>query len=116
SLTERAADVRARLEVAVQSHLMSDVPLGLFLSGGIDSTGIAALMAPMVREPIRTFAVGFAEREASELDYASLAARSVGADHREVIATPKDFLQALPGMIWHEDKPIAFPSSVALYF
>ena len=116
SLTERAVEVRGRLEAAVQGHLMSDVPLGLFLSGGIDSTGIAALMAPMVREPIRTFAVGFAEREANELAYARLAARSVGAEHREVVATPGGFLQALPRMIWHEDKPIAFPSSVALYF
>jgi asparagine synthase (glutamine-hydrolysing) len=112
---ERAVEVRSRLEAAVQSHLMSDVPLGLFLSGGIDSTGIAALMTPMVREPIRTFAVGFAEPEASELEYARLAARSVGAEHREVVATPEEFLQMLPRMIWHEDKPIAFSSSVALY-
>jgi asparagine synthase (glutamine-hydrolysing) len=113
---ERAVEVRSRLEAAVQSHLMSDVPLGLFLSGGIDSTGIAALMTPMVREPIRTFAVGFAEPEASELEYARLAARSVGAEHREVVARPEEFLQLLPRMIWHEDKPIAFSSSVALYF
>ena len=116
TFTERAAEVRSRLEAAVQSHLMSDVPLGLFLSGGIDSTGIAALMTPMVREPIRTFAVGFDEPEASELEYARLAARAVGAEHREVIATPEQFLQVLPRMIWHEDKPIAFSSSVALYF
>ena len=113
---ERAVEVRSRLQAAVQSHLMSDVPLGLFLSGGIDSTGIAALMTPLVREPIRTFAVGFAEPEASELEYARLAARSVGAEHREVVATPEEFLQLLPRMIWHEDKPIAFSSSVALYF
>src|SRR6266542_3078168 len=64
TLRERAEEVRTRLEGAVRSHLMSDVPLGLFLSGGIDSTGIAALMAPMVREPIRTFSVGFALAEA----------------------------------------------------
>ena len=58
---------------------MSDVPLGLFLSGGLDSSGLAALMAPMVSEPIRTFAVGFAEQEANELRYARLVARAVGA-------------------------------------
>jgi asparagine synthase (glutamine-hydrolysing) len=95
---------------------MSDVPLGLFLSGGMDSTGIAALMAPMVKEPIRTFAVGFQEPEASELGYARLAARAVGAEHHEIVVTPEDFLRELPRLIWHEDKPIAFPSSVALYF
>jgi len=116
TLCERAEEVQSRLEAAVRSHLMSDVPLGLFLSGGIDSTGIAALMAPMVKEPIRSFAVGFQEPEASELGYARLAAVAVGAQHHEVVVTPEAFLQELPRLIWHEDKPIAFPSSVALYF
>src|SRR5262249_12392354 len=109
-------EVRTRLEEAVRSHLMSDVPLGLFLSGGIDSTGIAALMAPMMKEPLRTFAVGFEEPQASELGYAHLAARAVGAQHHEIVVTPEAFLKELPRLIWHEDKPLAFPSSVALYF
>src|SRR5207237_6177403 len=109
-------DVRVRLAEAVRSHLMSDVPLGLFLSGGLDSSGLAALMAPMVKTPIRTFAVGFVEREANELAYARLAARAVGAEHREVVVSPGEFFQALPRLIWHEDEPIAFTSSVPLYF
>jgi asparagine synthase (glutamine-hydrolysing) len=116
TLEERASEVRARLEAAVRSHLMSDVPLGLFLSGGIDSSGLAALMAPMVREPIRTFAVGFSDPEANELAYARLAARSVGAEHREVVVSSAEFFDALPQLVWHEDEPIAFPSSVPLYF
>jgi asparagine synthase (glutamine-hydrolysing) len=95
---------------------MSDVPLGLFLSGGIDSSGLAALMAPMVREPIRTFAVGFDEPGANELPYARLAARAVGAEHHEVVVSPGEFFDALPRLIWHEDEPIAFTSSVPLYF
>ena len=111
-----AREVRGRLEDAVRSHLMSDVPLGLFLSGGIDSTGIAALMAPMVKEPIRTFSVGFALAEADELGYARLAARAVGAEHREVVVSPAAFFQALPRLVWHEDEPLAFTSSVPLYF
>lgn len=115
-LEERASEVRARLEAAVRSHLMSDVPLGLFLSGGLDSSGLAALMAPMVKEPIRTFAVGFADLGANELAYARLAARAVGAEHREVVVSPGEFFHALPSLIWHEDEPIAFPSSVPLYF
>src|SRR5438094_6364129 len=115
-LEARARELRARLEAAVGSHLMSDVPLGLFLSGGLDSSGLAALMAPMVKTPIRTFAVGFVEREANELAYARLAARAVGAEHREVVVPPGEFFQALPRLIWHEDEPIAFTSSVPLYF
>ena len=113
---DAAREVRGRLEDAVRSHLMSDVPLGLFLSGGIDSTGIAALMAPMVKEPIRTFSVGFGLAEADELGYARLAARAVGAEHREVVVSPAAFFQALPRLVWHEDEPIAFTSSVPLYF
>jgi asparagine synthase (glutamine-hydrolysing) len=115
-LLERASQVRTRLEAAVRSHLMSDVPLGLFLSGGLDSSGLAALMAPMVKEPIRTFSVGFAEPGANELPYARLAACSVGAEHHEVIVSPEEYFRTLPQLVWHEDEPIAFDSSVPLYF
>ncbi len=89
-LRQAAQEVRVKLEAAVRSHLMSDVPLGLFLSGGIDSSGLAALMAPMVAEPIRTFAVGFSDPDANELAYARLVARSVGAEHREVVVSPSE--------------------------
>jgi asparagine synthase (glutamine-hydrolysing) len=115
-LRQAAQEVRAKLEAVVRAHLMSDVPLGLFLSGGIDSSGLAALMAPMTAEPIRTFAVGFSEPDANELACARLVARSVGAEHREVVVSPSEFFTALPELIWHEDEPIAFPSSVPLYF
>src|SRR5262249_49602697 len=67
-----AAAVREGLAAAVESHLMSDVPLGLFLSGGMDSSGLAALMAPMVAPPLRTFSVGFVEDGPNELPYARL--------------------------------------------
>jgi len=116
SALDRAADLRGRLREAVGSHLMSDVPLGIFLSGGIDSSGLLALMAPQVTGPVRTFAVGFAEREADELAYARLAAGAVKAEHREVVVSPGDFFRELPRLVWHEDEPIAFPSSVPLYF
>ena len=115
-LEARSQELRERLEATVRSHLMSDVPLGLFLSGGIDSSALAAFMAPMVREPIRTFSVGFHEPEANELSYARLMARAVGAEHREVVVSPGEFFDALPRLVWHEDEPIAFTSSVPLYF
>jgi asparagine synthase (glutamine-hydrolysing) len=84
----RAPDLRERLETAVASHLMSDVPLGVFLSGGIDSSALAALAARATRDPLQTFAVGFAEAEANELPYARMVADHIGAEHREVTVTP----------------------------
>ena len=116
NLKAMSRELRERLSDAVRSHLMSDVPVGLFLSGGIDSTALAALMASMVKEPIKTFSVGFPEREGNELHYARLAAQSIHSDHHEVVITGDDFFAALPRLIWHEDEPIAFPSSVPLYY
>src|SRR5262249_40336539 len=101
---------------AVRSHLMADVPIGVFLSGGIDSSAIAAVMSGMAREPIKTFSVGFAEREANELEYARVVATAYRTEHREVIVEPAQFFAELPRLVWHEDEPIAHPSSVALYF
>jgi asparagine synthase (glutamine-hydrolysing) len=95
---------------------MADVPLGMFLSGGIDSSAIAAVMSEMVAEPIKTFSVAFKEREANELEYARLVARAFNTDHYETVVSPEAFFEALPGLVWHEDEPIAHPSSVALYF
>ena len=111
-----AADLRERLTLAVKRHLMSDVPLGVFLSGGIDSSALAAIVSKMAAPPLRTFAVGFADREANELGYARQVADWIGAEHREVVVSPDQFFEALPRLIWHEDEPIAFPSSVPLYF
>jgi asparagine synthase (glutamine-hydrolysing) len=116
TIQSEAPVVRGLLENAVRSHLMSDVPLGVFLSGGLDSSALAAMVARAVKAPIQTFAVGFAEREANELEYARLVAKWVGARHREVVVTPEEYFEALPNLIWHEDEPIAFTSSVPLYF
>ena len=116
TLEELGLEVRARLEDAVRSHLVSDVPIGLFLSGGIDSSGLAALMASMVKEPLRTFSVGFKDTDSNELGFARLAAQSIGSEHRDTVVSPSEFFEALPRLIWHEDEPIAFPSSVPLYF
>jgi asparagine synthase (glutamine-hydrolysing) len=101
---------------SVRLRLMADVPLGMFLSGGIDSSAIAAMMSGMVEEPIKTFSVAFAEREANELSYARMVADKFKTDHHEVVVSPAEFFNVLPQMIWQEDEPLAHPSSVPLYF
>jgi asparagine synthase (glutamine-hydrolysing) len=116
TLEDETRELRSRLTDVVSGHLMSDVPLGVFLSGGLDSSGLAAMMAPLVQKPLRTFSVGFGEAEANELGYARLVASQLGAEHHETMVTPQAFFDALPRLVWHEDEPIAFPSSVPLYF
>ncbi len=113
---EYVAEWADLFRTSVRLRLMADVPLGMFLSGGIDSSAIAATMSRMVSEPIKTFSVAFAEREANELEFARMIARAFRTDHHEVVVSPEDFWGALPQLIWHEDEPLAHPSSVALYF
>jgi asparagine synthase (glutamine-hydrolysing) len=110
------AECRQRLEETVRMRLMSDVPLGMFLSGGVDSSLIAALMKRMVTGPVKTFAVGYREAEFSELSYARQVAETIGTEHHEVTIGMEDFFDALPKLVWHEDEPITWPSSVSLYF
>jgi asparagine synthase (glutamine-hydrolysing) len=117
--TDRREDVRRfreLLEESVRLRLMSDVPLGVFLSGGIDSSAIAVLMAPMMGRPLQTFSVAFKDRAFSELHYAGEVADAIGAERHEIVIDDRDFFDALPRLVWHEDEPIAHTSSVPLYF
>src|SRR5215470_5927699 len=107
---------REMLEQAVSSHLMSDVPLGVFLSGGVDSSVVAALMTKVRQQPIETFSVGYAEQTYSELPYARTVANHLNSRHHEVLVGEQDFFDTLPKLIWHEDEPIVWPSSISLYF
>jgi asparagine synthase (glutamine-hydrolysing) len=116
SRRESAYELRSRLRRVVESHLMSDVPLGIFLSGGLDSSLLAAMTAEHTARPPHTFAVGLNERDANELSHARLVAASLGAQHHDVTVTRQEVFDALPSLIWHEDEPLAFPSSVLLYF
>ena len=117
-ISDREAVQRFRelLEESVRIRLMADVPLGMFLSGGLDSSAIAALMARMIDRPLQTFSVAFKQRAFSELTYARQVSTAIGADAHEIVIDDRDFFGALPRLIWHEDEPIAHPSSVPLYF
>ncbi len=106
---------RELLEDAVSSHLMSDVPLGVFLSGGLDSSAVAALASKSRQEPVQTFSVGYAEQAYSELPYAKIVSDHIGSRHQEILVTRRQFFDTLPDVIWHEDEPVCWPSSIALY-
>jgi asparagine synthase (glutamine-hydrolysing) len=107
---------KSLLEESVRLRLMADVPLGMFLSGGLDSSAIAAIMARMIGRPLQTFSVAFKERAFNEIAYARQVAQAIGADSHEVVIDDRDFFDALPRLVWHEDEPLAHPSSVPLYF
>jgi asparagine synthase (glutamine-hydrolysing) len=113
---ELVSRFRSLLTESVKLRLMSDVPLGMFLSGGIDSSAIAALMGRMIDRPLQTFSVAFHERAFNEMAYAREVARAINAEAHEVVIDDHDFFGALPRLVWHEDEPIAHPSSVPLYF
>jgi len=96
--------LRERLSAAVESHLMSDVPLGAFLSGGMDSSTVVALMARLSDTPPKTFAVGVSEQDYNELPYARMVAAHYGTEHVEQVVA-SDLMRLLPRMIWHLDEP-----------
>ena len=110
---EAARRVRETVEEAVRSRLMSDVPLGAFLSGGIDSSIVVACMARASSAPVKTFSVGFAEggREDNELPYARLVAERWHTDHHELIVEP-DMVGLLPSIVRHHGEPFADTSAV----
>ena len=94
-MQEWIAECRRRLEETVRMRLMSDVPLGMFLSGGVDSSAIAALMKRMVSTVLsRRFSVGYAEAEYSELSYARQVSEAIGTEHHEVVVGMDDFFNA----------------------
>jgi len=108
---ERLRDLLAE---SVRVRLESEVPLGAFLSGGIDSSTIAALMAREMSQPVKTFSIGFAEADFDELRHARATANLLGADHHEFVVTP-DVCSLVEEIIWHHDEPFADVSSIPTY-
>jgi asparagine synthase (glutamine-hydrolysing) len=112
---EAVERVRAALTEAVRSQLMSDVPLGAFLSGGVDSSVIVALMQQLAPMPIKTFTVGFPEREYDETAFARRVATHLGTEHHELRVDPK-IVEVLPKLAWHFDEPFGDSSAVPTYY
>ena len=107
------AEVEARLTASVKSHLMSEVPLGALLSGGVDSSLVVALMSKLSDRPVQTFSVGFdAPGDYSELPFARRVAEHCHTDHRELTVGPADLLRELPSLIWHQDEPMSEPAAI----
>ncbi len=112
---EYADEVRTLLTSSVEMRLQSDVPLGAFLSGGVDSSIVVALMQQLVKEPVRTFSIGFAEKEYDETSYAREVARHLGTRHEEFRVAP-DAIDILPRLIWHFDEPFADSSAIPTWY
>lgn len=104
-----------KLREATRIRMMSDVPLGAFLSGGIDSSAVVAMMARESSRPVKTFSIGFEEQDFSELKYARLAAKHIGTDHHEFIVKPQT-ADILPKLAWHYGEPYADSSALPSYY
>jgi asparagine synthase (glutamine-hydrolysing) len=112
---EAAEQLRAVLSDAVRSHMISDVPLGAFLSGGVDSSTVVGLMAEISDRPVKTFSIGFDEPQFDELEHARTIAAHFGTDHHEFVVRP-DGLSILEDMIEHFDEPFADSSAIPTWY
>jgi len=102
------------LSESVKKRLISEVPFGAYLSGGIDSSSVVGLMSQNSEEPIKTFSVGFGEERVDELKYAKIIADYFGTDHHEIIVK-QNYADLLPKMVWHFDEPTADPAAIPTY-
>jgi asparagine synthase (glutamine-hydrolysing) len=110
-----AEDLRERLGRSVRSRMVSDVPVGVFLSGGLDSSVLTSLMARESGGRVRTYSVGYEDQDASELPYAREAARRCGCEHCDVVVRPADFIEHLPAVVRARDVPSSEPADVPFY-
>jgi asparagine synthase (glutamine-hydrolysing) len=117
NFADAVAELRALLRRTVREHMISDVPVGVLLSGGVDSTGVLRYAVEETGKRIKTFTIGFdGEPFADERHYANIAAKRYGTDHADLSFTAKDFQEFLPGYVWHMEDPICEPPAIALYY
>src|SRR5207248_2417892 len=112
---ELQAELVAHLEEAVRLRLMADVPLGAFLSGGIDSSSVVAMMARAGAGRVKTFSIGFTDKNYDERRYARLVAERYGTEHEEFVVEP-DAVAVLPKLVRHYGEPFADPSAIPTYY
>lgn len=115
SFSDAALRIKDILTEATRLRMLSDVPLGAFLSGGHDSSIIVGLMSHLSHKPVKTFSIGFEEEEFSELKYARIVAKHFSCEHNEFIIRP-NYVEILPKLVWHYGQPFADPSALPSYF
>ncbi len=114
SETEYVETLRELIKESVKVRLISEVPLGAFLSGGVDSSTIVGMMAQLSDQPVKTFSIGFNEDSFNELKYARIAAEHFKTDHHEFVVTP-DLVETIDELVWHFDEPFADPSALPTF-
>ncbi|HEY6446867.1 MAG TPA: asparagine synthase (glutamine-hydrolyzing) [Acidobacteriaceae bacterium] len=117
SVEQAEADLLNLLSETVGQHMIADVPVGILLSGGVDSTGVLSLAVDNTDKTISTFTVGFAGNTfADERPYARLAAERYGTRHYDMTISAQDFAAFLPSYVWHMEEPVCEPPAIALYY
>ena len=115
--SEHRTEILRLLRESIRKRMMSDVPFGVFLSGGVDSSANVALMSELMSRPVETFTVGFSDAEyLNELESARRIAKQFGTNHHEVIISEKEMQEFLPRLVFHQDEPIADPVCVPLFY
>lgn len=115
SFESAAEELSWLIQDSVKKQLISDVPLGTFCSGGVDSSLVTAVASRLIGRPINTFSVGFNENGYDETSYARIVSNQYGTNHHEVRLTNQEFADLLPKMIWHNDEPLNFANSIQIY-
>lgn len=117
SVAQTEVELLNLLSETVNLHMIADVPVGVLLSGGVDSTGVLSLAVDQTDKKISTFTVGFSgEQFADERPYARLAAERFGSQHHEMTISAEDFAAFLPKYVWHMEEPVCEPPAIALYY
>ncbi|MEW6003266.1 MAG: asparagine synthase (glutamine-hydrolyzing) [Nitrospirota bacterium] len=116
SFEEACEELRGILKRTIQNHLVSDVPLGVFLSGGLDSSTVVACMSEILDNPVKTFSVGYDDEiEVSELEYARKIARRFNTEHYEFLLKPGEFFESIKTFLYYCEEPIVESAAIALY-